>query len=292
MSDAIVECVPNFSEGRDARVIDKLCAAITAAGAIVLDTTSDQDHNRSVITFAGEPDAVCAAAIDAVGLAAELIDLRSHVGVHPRIGAADVVPFVPVRGVSLAECVQLSRTCAAEVWRRFAVPSYFYEASAVHPERVRLENLRRNGFEGTPDTGTGRHPTAGISVIGARPFLIAWNVNLLTSDVRVAKAIAREIRESNGGLPGVKALGLELISQAKTQVSMNLTAFERTPLHVVFDAIVRRAENAGVVIEGSELIGLVPQKAIDLSRGHDLHWLNFTPDSVLETRLARLSTLT
>jgi glutamate formiminotransferase len=289
MPGRIVECVPNFSEGRDPRIVHELCRTIASvAGALVLDSTSDPDHHRSVITFAGDPEAVLEAAVRAVGMASELIDLNTHSGVHPRIGATDVVPFVPVTGVTMEACVSLSRRCAQEVWQRFQVPSYFYEESASDPSRARLENLRRTDFRGEPDTGSGRHPRAGVSVIGARRFLIAWNVNLRTMDLTAARTIAKAIRESSGGLPAVKALGLELQSMGQTQVSMNLTDFERTPLHVVFAAIQHEAQRLGAEIAGSELIGLLPERALELSAGHDLRWLNFTPDSVLESRLARL----
>ena len=252
-----MECVANFSEGRDLGAIDAIQSAI---GGLLLDRTMDADHNRSVLTFAGPPEEVAEAAIRAVGKAAELIDLNAQRGGHPRIGAADVVPFVPLEGISLQECAQLAAAAGEEIWRRFRVPVYLYEAAARRPENARLENIRRGDFEilreevksnpaRRPDIGGPLlHATAGATVLGARKFLIAFNINLATADLSIAKAIARKIRQSSGGLPCVKALGIMLHSRNQAQVSMNLTDFEVTPVNVVIDAVEREAALRGTFI--------------------------------------------
>jgi glutamate formiminotransferase / formiminotetrahydrofolate cyclodeaminase len=294
----LVECVPNFSEGRNATTVDAIIRAIVSVpGAELLDRHSDADHNRSVLTFAGPPDAVAESAFRAVAKAVELIDLTTHTGVHPRIGAADVVPFVPVEGVSLEDCVRLAERVGARIWNELRVPVYLYEAAARKPERVNLANIRRGQFEALveemasipgryPDIGEPRiHPTAGATVIGARKFLIAYNINLGTPDLEIAKKIARTIRFSNGGLPHVKALGLMLASRNIAQVSMNLTDFEQTPMYVVFEAVVREAQRYGVSIVGSEIAGLIPKKAIEMTAAHFLRVENFHSDLVLENRL-------
>lgn len=282
MARRIVEAVPNFSEGRNAETLDALAVAVEGEpGAQLLDRTSDPDHHRSVLTIAGEPDAVEQAALAAVRVAVERIDLRMHSGVHPRIGACDVLPFVPVSGVSMEDCAAIAHRVAAEIWERFRVPTYFYERA--HPERRKLETIRNGGL--APDIGHGRHPTAGATVVGARPFLIAYNVNLKTSDVRVARAIARAIRESSGGMPCVKALGLYLAARKQAQVSMNLTDFEITPLAQVFAAVRGMAEEREVEIAGSELIGLIPRRALAGTESLDLRWENFDDSKILENRL-------
>jgi glutamate formiminotransferase len=291
--------VPNFSEGRDAAKVDAIVAAIRSApGVTMLDRQMDADHNRSVVTFAASADTVAEAAVRAVEKAAELIDLNHHTGVHPRIGAADVVPFVPVAGVTLADCVRIAECAAAEVWRRARVPVYLYEAAARRPDRVRLENIRRGQFEGLreevrtdpgrrPDFGSPElHPTAGATVMGARKFLIAYNINLNTADVTIAKRIARTIRTSSGGLPCVKAMGVMLASRNLAQVSMNLTDFEQTPMHRVFEAVRREAERYGVTIAGSEIIGLVPNQAIAMAAEFYLQIENFRSGLILENRIA------
>ena len=285
-----VECVPNFSEGRDAGIIAALGNAVESTpGAFLLDTTWDVDHNRSVLTFAGSPAAVEAAAFEAVEVAARLIDITGHLGVHPRLGAADVVPFVPVNGVSLRDCAELARATGRRIWDELKIPVYLYEAAALRPDCVRLENVRKLAGEGlVPDFGEGRHPAAGVCVVGARKFLIAWNINLRTNDVEAARTIAREIRESSGGLPGVKAKGFPLRSRAQVQVSVNLVDFERTPLHVVFETVAKFCKLIGVEIAGSELIGMIPAAALAASVGHDLKWENLRPDLVLENRLRAL----
>jgi len=295
----LVECVPNFSEGRDAEKVNALAEAVRSVPAVVfLDQELDADHNRSVLTFAGPPEAVSEAALRAVGKAVELIDLNFHTGVHPRIGAADVVPFVPVEGVTLEECARLAERVGEEIWRRFEVPVYFYEAAARRPDRVNLENIRRGQFEGlreevltdperAPDVGEPRlHPTAGAIVVGARKFLIAYNINLNTPDVEVAKAIARAVRFSSGGFRYVKAMGVPLSSRNMVQVSMNLTDFEQTPVHRVLEAVRVEAERYGVSVVGSEIVGLIPRKALEMAAEYYLRCDNFHPEMVLENRLA------
>jgi glutamate formiminotransferase len=284
----IIESVPNFSEGRDPVLVAGIGRAVAAVpGAYLLDTTSDQDHNRSVLTFAGEPRAVADAAFAAVEAAVERIDISRHSGVHPRIGAADVVPLVPVNGVTLAECAELARDLGQRIWKHLHVPVFLYEAAALREECRRLENVRRLAPVGyAPDFGEGRHPTAGASVVGARKFLIAWNINLRSTDVSVAREIARSIRESSGGLKAVKSIGLPLESRGEVQVSINLVDFEQTPLYVVFDAVREICLRKGVEIAGSELIGMIPEAALRSSEDHNLEWLNFREDLVLEKKLA------
>ena len=292
MARQIVECVPNFSEGREAAKVRAIEAAIRATGVLVLRSEMDRDHNRSVITFAGSPDAVFQAALRAIGKAAELIDISAHAGVHPRIGATDVVPFVPIEGVSLEECAEMAHRAGEEVWRLLGIPVYFYEAAARRPERRNLEHIRRTGLNPAdparaPDIGgPALHPTAGAVVIGARKLLVAWNINLRTRDLSIAKAIARKIRASSGGFPCVKALGLPLESRGLTQVSMNLTDFEVTPPHMVFEAVRAEAEAAGVEIEGTEIIGLIPAKALEAAGASLLRIAEFDAGRVLEHRLS------
>jgi len=288
----LVECVANFSEGRDAATVRAIEDAIaSSAGVLVLRSERDADHNRSVITFAGPPDAVSQGALRGIAVAVERIDLRRHQGVHPRMGAADVVPFVPLEGATLEDCVAIARRTGEEVWKRLGVPVYFYEAAAMSPDRKMLENCRRGGFENpkiAPDLGgPALHPSAGACLIGARKILIAFNINLQTDDVGVAREIARKVRTSSGGMPFVKALGLPLAARGLAQVSMNLTDFEQTPLHEVFDAVQREAAAHGVEIAGSEIIGLVPKKALEDAAAHYLKCENFESGLVLENRLAR-----
>lgn len=297
----IIECVPNFSEGCDAAVVYQIAeAAARVRGCAVLDITRDPDHNRSVITLAGSPQAIADAAFQAVGSAVAQIDLRKQAGVHPRIGAADVVPFVPVTGTGLQECIEIAHQVGRRVWDELGVPVYFYEAAALRPERTRLENVRRGEFEllrkmaesesgRQPDIGgPSLHPSAGAVVIGARKFLIAWNVNLATSDAAVARAIAKTIRESSGGFPCVKALGLYLVSRNVAQVSMNLTDFEVTPMQTVFDAIAEQAAARGVSIERTEIIGLLPKAALEGTTPERLHIHNFRPSMIVENRIVEL----
>jgi glutamate formiminotransferase len=287
----LIECVANFSEGRDAATVRAIEDAIaSSAGVLVLRAERDADHNRSVITFAGPPDAVAEGALRGIETAVERIDLRRHQGVHPRMGAADVVPFVPLEGATLEDCVAIARRTGEQVWNRLSVPVYFYEAAALNPDRRQLENCRRGGFENpkiAPDLGgPGLHLSAGACIIGARKILIAFNINLQTDDVAVARDIARTIRASSGGMPFVKALGLPLAGRGLAQVSMNLTDFEQTPLHEVFDAVRREAAARGVEIASSEIIGLVPKKALEEAAAHYLKCENFESGLVLENRLA------
>jgi glutamate formiminotransferase len=247
----------------------------------------DADHHRSVITFAGTPAAVSSAAVRCVAKAAELIDLNLHSGVHPRIGAADVVPFVPIEGISSSGCASLARDVARKIWENLKIPVYLYEDAARTPERRRLETIRKGNL--TPDFGGPElHPTAGAVVVGARKFLVAWNVHLNTSDVSIAKNIARTIRESSGGLPHVKALGLWLASRGIAQVSMNLTDFEVTPPHVVLDRIREECRRYGVEITGTEIIGLLPGRVLEMAAEASLQFENFTRSLVLEHRLNEL----
>ena len=293
-----IECIPNFSEGRDLAVLDRIAEAIASAeGVMLLDRTHDVDHNRSVFTFVGDPGGIEGALTKAAAVAVEAIDLRRHTGVHPRIGAIDVIPFVPLDGSTRQECVALADRVAGVLWQRFAVPSYFYGEAARSDDRRRLENIRRGGFEALiealpgdaarrPDTGGPRlHPSAGATAIGVRKFLIAFNINLATADVSIAKQIAKTIRESSGGLPAVKALGLALPSRGLAQVSMNLTDFERTSLYEVFGCVKHEAERLGTHVAGSEIIGLVPQRAIEIAAERFLMIENFDPGTVLENRL-------
>ena len=299
--DCLVECVPNFSEGRKTEIVGRLCEVIeSVAGAWVLDTHVDADHNRSVITFIAEPAAAVEAAVRVALAAVELIDLRQHVGQHPRVGALDVLPFVPVgRGVTLAECVGLAHEAGRRIWQAARVPVYFYGSAARRPNRVNLEDVRlRGGFEQLreeiklperkPDVGEPRlHETAGACVIGARSLLVAYNINLHTKDIKIARRIARAVRGRDGGLRHLKALGFELPERGLTQVSMNLVSFEQTALHHAFLAVKREAEQRwGVAVAGSEIVGLVPQAALDLAAEYFLQLENFKPELVLENRIA------
>jgi glutamate formiminotransferase len=293
------ECVPNFSEGRDLKKVAALEQAIAQVpGALVLHRTSDADHNRSVITFAGSAHAVVEAALKAAEAARELIDLTQQRGVHPRLGALDVLPFVPLDGATLDDCVELAHRAGERIWRELRIPVYFYQAAARRPERVRLEDVRRGEFEGlreqilldqskTPDVGDrALHPTAGAVIVGARKILIAYNINLKTDNLAIAKEIARTIRASSGGLPAVKALGLRLESRGLVQVSMNLTDFEQTPMHVVFDEVSRLAARHGVAVEESEVIGLLPRQAVDMAFAHCLKLPLFNASYTIEGRIA------
>lgn len=283
---SIIECVPNFSEGREEATLLALEAALLSVpGVTLLGREADVDHNRSVYTVAGPPDAVVEAAIRAVGVAAERIDLNVHSGEHPRIGAADVIPFVPMEGITLEECVPLAHYAGQEIWRRFQVPVYFYEAAARAEDRRRLENIRGGKIVGGPDLGT-LHPTAGASVVGARKFLIAYNINLASPRLDVAKAIAKKIRASNGGLPHVKAMGMMLHSRQQAQVSTNLTDFEVSPPHRIYAAVEAEARAYGVEIASSELIGFIPRAAVEMAFAELLRFENFKSRSVLENALA------
>ncbi len=295
----IVECVPNFSEGIDRGVIDRIASAIeSVAGLGVLHQEMDADHHRALITFVGEKERVGEGALRAIGKAVELIDLNQHSGVHPRIGAADVVPFVPVRNVTLGDCVQIAHEVGKEADRRFSIPVYLYGAAALRPQRAGLENLRRGQFEGLrselatqaerqPDFGEAcLHPTAGAVAVGARKFLIAYNINLATAEVDPAKRIARKIRFSSGGLPHVKAIGVLLKTRAQAQVSVNLTDFEVSSLQRVFDTVRLEAERLGIRIADSEIVGLVPGRALPPHFESSLQLKDFRSELVFENRLA------
>ncbi|MBZ5566200.1 MAG: glutamate formimidoyltransferase [Acidobacteriia bacterium] len=297
----VIECVPNFSEGREAAKVEAIIQALLAGPEVyLLDKELDADHNRSVITIVGTRESVGEAALRGIGKAAELIDLTRHQGAHPRVGATDVVPFVPISGVTLDDCVRIAEWVAEETWRRFKIPTYLYEAAARKPERRNLENIRKGQFEGLreevatnperrPDFGEAAlHPTAGATVIGARKFLIAYNVNLNTSDVSVAKAIAKKIRASSGGFPCVKAMGVELKARNLAQVSMNLTDFDTTSVATVFVAIAREATAQGVGIKGSEIVGLIPRRALEAAAVQYLKVGNYQPTMIFENRLAQI----
>jgi glutamate formiminotransferase len=293
----IIECIPNFSEGRNPAVIAQICEAIRRANPralSILDVHSDPDHHRSVVTFAGEPAAVEAGAFAAIQTAARLIDMEAHSGVHPRIGAADVVPFVPIQGASMADCVALAKRLGERVGRELTIPVYLYKEAATRPDRYELPDIRRGGYETlrtviesdpdrSPDYGPARLGKAGAVAIGARPALIAYNVYLNTAEVKIAKAIARAIRFSSGGLRYVQAAGF--LVGGRAQVSMNLLDYTRTPLHRVQALIQSEAQRYGVQIASSELIGLIPEAAlIDTARWY-LQLEHLTTSQVLESRL-------
>jgi glutamate formiminotransferase/formiminotetrahydrofolate cyclodeaminase len=296
----LVECVPNFSEGRDKSKVDAIVDAMKMPGVYLLDREMDADHNRCVITLVGEREPLQEAVIRGVGKAAELIDLTHHQGAHPRLGAADVIPFIPIEGVTLEDCVAMARRVGEEIWRRFQIPVYLYEAAATSPARQNLENIRRGQFEVVrqeiltnparrPDIGESRcHPTAGATVVGARKFLIAYNVYLNTSDVEVAKRVAKAVRFSSGGLRYVKGMGVMVRGQA--QVSMNLTDFEQTPMARVYEFVKREAARYGVTPASSEIVGLVPKKALEGAAEWFLQIENFDSSLVLENRLAAVMT--
>ncbi len=295
MPHQLVECVPNFSEGRRPEVIDAIAASMAAVpDARILDTQSDRDHNRTVITLVGSPESVLEAAFAGISRAAELIDMEEHRGEHPRLGATDVVPFVPIMGIMMDKCVELARNLGSRVGNELGIPVYLYEAAATRPERVNLADIRRGEYEGLkaeiatnlnrfPDFGPAKVGKAGATVIGARAPLIAFNVYLATDDVGIAKKIASAVRHSSGGLHFVKALGL--LVEGRAQVSMNLTDYTRTPIARVVEMIRREAQRYGVAIHHSELVGLTPQAALLDAAQWYLQLDQFTPDQVLETRL-------
>lgn len=294
MSSSLVECIPNFSEARRPEVVEAIVAAITAAGVTVLDRHSDSDHNRTVVTYVGTPAAVEKAAFQGIRKAAELINLDNHTGSHPRIGATDVVPFVPLSGVSMDDCVAMVRRLGERVGRELNIPVYLYEEAATQPERVNLENIRRGQYEGLkaeiesqpdrkPDFGPARLGPAGATVIGARYPLVAYNVYLNTADLSIAKAIARALRQSSGGYRHVKALGM--LVEGMAQVSMNLTNFRQTPVFRVVETIRREAARYGTSIHHCELVGLIPQDALIDSAVWYLQLDGFKTDQVLEQRL-------
>ena len=298
ISNALVECVPNFSEGRKTETVARLAQAISSVPtACVLDTHIDPDHNRSVITFVAAPEMVVAAAFGAVKLAAELIDMRQHQGVHPRLGATDVLPFIPISGVTMDDCVELAHTAGERIARELSIPVFFYERAALKADRVNLEDVRRGALEllreqiavkpeRTPDLGPLMvHESAGAIAVGARPFLIAFNVNLKSRDVSLARAIARVVRARHGGLPFVKALGFELSTRGLVQVSMNLVNYEITGMARAYDAVRDEAARVGVEVFSTEIVGLVPKKALDTEAEYFKKLENLTADKILENRL-------
>jgi glutamate formiminotransferase/formiminotetrahydrofolate cyclodeaminase len=294
----LVECVPNFSEGRRREVVDELVHVIAGVrGVTLLDSEMDPDHNRSVLTFAGEPEPVAEAAFRVVARAAERIDLNRHQGQHPRMGATDVVPFVPVEGLTLDDCAEIARGVGRRIGEELGIPVFLYEAAATRPDRVSLADVRRGEFEGLrerigkdphriPDFGPDRiHPTAGATAVGARRFLVAFNANLNTGDIRVARAIAAAIREQSGGLKHVRALGFSIEGGRRAQVSMNLVNTEATPIHRVLALVRDEAARHGAAISGCEVVGLVPEYALLDAAGHALQLENFRRDQVIELRL-------
>jgi glutamate formiminotransferase len=295
---ALVECVPNVSEGRRTEIVDGLVQAIGRVPEVrLLDRSSDRSHNRSVITMVGEPAPLKDAVLELFEAAVAAIDLRTHTGEHPRLGAVDVVPFIPIEGVTMDDCATLARDTGAEIGTRFQVPVYLYEEAATEPGRKNLEDIRRGQFEGlaanmlsphwAPDYGPRTpHPSAGASVVGARMPLIAYNITLATSRLDVAKKIATAIRHSSGGLRYVKAMGIALEDRGIVQVSMNLTNYEHMPIVQVFDAVVREAERHGVLVLENEIVGLVPAAALVGLSASFLRHGAITEDRILEHKLA------
>jgi glutamate formiminotransferase len=296
MDGPVVECVPNFSEGSDIRKVEAIVASMCVDGVHLLDWSMDSDHNRAVVTLAGEPGAMVEAAVRGVGKAVDLIDLTRQQGVHPRIGAADVVPFVPISGIKLEHCALLARQAGLEIWRRFGVPVFFYEAAAARPDRANLEDLRMGQFEGLkeavrkeaarrPDLGgPGLHPTAGACAVGARKFLVAYNIYFESSDVAAVRTIAREIRASSGGLKGVKAMGV--MAHGRAQLSMNITDFSATPISQVYRTVSSLALRYKLKLGEGEVIGLIPEAACERESEWMRHLGEFDPETkILELRL-------
>ncbi len=294
----LIECVPNFSDGRKVETIESIARSIESVpGAFVLGRHMDVDHNRSVITFVAAPNVIIDAALRAVATAAELIDLRAHAGVHPRIGATDVLPFVPVSGVTMEQCIAIAHEAGRRIWQELSIPVYFYERAALRPDRRRLEHVRGQGFESlrqeiatnpdrSPDVGEPElHESAGAIAVGARPFLIAFNVNLRTNDLSIARRIARAVRERDGGLPFVKALGFELKSRGVVQVSMNLIDYEQTGIERAFQAVRAAAAGENTEIAGTEIVGLVPRAALNRKAAYFPLLENFRETLVLENLL-------
>lgn len=293
----LVECVPNFSEGRKPQTVRLIAESIAAVeSACVLDMHIDPDHNRSVITFVAAPEKIVTAAFNAVKRASELIDMRSHQGEHPRLGATDVLPFVPVRGVTMDDCVRLAHDAGEVIARELSIPVYYYESAALRPDRVNLEDVRRGALEllreqitnpeRVPDAGLPQvHDSAGAIAIGARPFLIAFNVILQSADTAIARQIARKIRARNGGLPFLKALGFRLHARGLVQVSMNLVNYDVTGLEAAYDAVRREADVLGVEIHSAEIVGLVPRDALDREAAYFGKLENFSEAKILEHQI-------
>ena len=301
--DRIVECVPNFSEGRNMETVEALAAAVRSVpGVVLLDKQSDEDHHRSVLTFVGAPESVAEAAFLAAHVALQRIDMTLHHGEHPRVGATDVIPFVPIAGITLDECVKVVRNLGRRIADELRVPVFLYEQAATAPFRTHIEDIRREGLDGlaermrtdpqwAPDFGDAKpHRTAGATIVGARRPLIAYNVNLATENLDLARAIARKVRASNGGLPSVKAVGIALKGRNMVQVSMNLTNYKETPLQKAFEAVKSEAATHQVSVHSSEIVGLIPEEAVAQVVGHHLHLENFHSDQVLEARIAKALT--
>lgn len=295
----LVECVPNFSEGRNPETVQRIADAIaTVESVCVLDTHIDPDHNRSVITFVASPENVVEAAVRAVKRASELIDMRTHWGEHPRLGATDVLPFVPVHGVTMDDCVRLAHEAGKRIASELSIPVYFYESAALRPERVHLENVRRGALEllreqittnadRAPDAGAPMiHDTSGAIAVGARPFLIAFNVVLRSDEIAIARQIAKAIRARNGGLPFVKALGFRLSTRSCVQVSMNLVNYEVTGMDAAYDAVKREAKRLGIAIDSAEIVGLVPAAALDREAEYFRNLENWSESKILENQIA------
>ena len=297
MNNRLVECVPNYSEGRDLNKIEKILQCFRAKeGVKLLDYSSDKDHNRTVVTLAGSPEEVAAAVIESVGVAKELIDLRVHEGQHPRMGAVDVIPFVPLKNFTMQEAIELSKAVAEKIAEKYGIPVYLYEKSASIPEHENLANVRSGQFEGLsekmknplwkPDFGSSMpHPSAGAIACGARAFLCAFNVNLNTSDLAVAVAIAKKVRHIGGGLHYCKAMGVKLEERNIVQVSMNLTDYTKTSLYAAFELVKTEAKRYGVTAVGSEVIGLMPMKALIDAAEYYLQIEKFSIDQVIESKI-------
>lgn len=293
----IVECIPNFSEGRRSEVIEAIVAEVrNSEGVKLLDYAPDADHNRTVVTFVGSPEAVLEAAFRLTARATELIDMEQHQGGHPRLGATDVIPFVPIAGVKMKDCVELAHRLGRRIAEELKIPVYLYEQAATRPERKNLAVIRKGEYEGfkqkindpewAPDYGEAKlHPTAGAVVVGARPPLVAFNVNLGTNNLKIAKRIARLVRESSGGLVNVKAMGVRLEERDIVQVSMNMTNYQKTALYRSYEMIKMEAKRYGVPVIGSEIIGLVPMEALIDVAGYYLQLEDFSMEQVLEYRL-------
>lgn len=297
MAKQLVECVPNFSNGRDPEVLQKILAPFFAEEDVkVLDYSQDADHNRAVVTLVGTPEALEKTVVEAVGIAAELIDLTKHEGAHPRMGATDVIPFVPIRNIEVAECVELSKRVAEKIAQQHKIPVYLYEDSASSPGRKNLSKIRKGQFEGfaekikeeewKPDFGEAEiHPTAGVVAVGAREYLVAYNINLDTDNLEIADAIAKRIRHIGGGFRYVKGMGVELKERKQVQVSMNLTNFRKSHIYQVFETVIMEAARYGVNVVGSEIIGLVPLAALVDTVEYYLRVEDFSIDQVVEARL-------
>ncbi len=294
--EEIIECVPNISEGRRKEVVEEIVKNLRSTGVKILDYSSDPDHNRSVITFVGDKETVKRGALQVARDAVRLIDLRKHHGTHPRMGAVDVIPFIPIKNATMKDCIEISKEVGKQIAEELRVPVYLYAESATTPERKKLPNIRKGEFEGffekikqpewAPDFGEREvNPTAGVTAVGAREFLIAYNINLATTDLKIAKKIARSIRESSGGLQYIQAKGMELKEKNCVQVSMNILNYKKAPLYRVFEIVKMEAARYGVNIVESELIGLMPMKAALDSLAFYLQFPKLSTDQIVETKI-------